>query len=159
MCITLRITSAMDDTVRSSDTHFLKSLFASSPLQLAREMCHQRTTVFDSEMMFVPFEACGHKSLFVIIGAGNISEYTKRGFKGSRPCILHLDPVISRCGRHDHHAVGEKLRLFLNTSWRRAQNVSDPLIMPFNKRSMPVCRPNREYERKKLTCYFHCHWI
>ena len=55
-------------------------------------MKEREGNVFDRNILMFPFDARGHKSLFVVIGAANIRTYTARGFKGDRPCILHIDP-------------------------------------------------------------------
>jgi hypothetical protein len=100
--------------------------------------------VFQYDMVLMPFEADGQTSLFVIIGAKYIRNYTKIGFTKSRPCILHFDPASKSCARHDHRQVADKLRTWLNRLWRK-KNDRDLLCMPFQKRSMPLCRPSGKH--------------
>ena len=131
-------------TTCAFDTNFLRYLFASSPSQWVHRNCDREINVFDCNVLLFPFEARGYKSLFAVIGAGNIRSYTTRGFSGDRPCILHLDPTNTPRGRHNPHAVGDKIHIWLNKLWRWTHDSSDHLVMPFNKRSMPVCRPYGE---------------
>ena len=123
------------------DTHFLRLIFATSPSQWVRSMGATSLNIFDQNVLLVPFDASGHKSLFVIIGSNNIRDYTRRGFSGSRPCILHLDPNDALRGKHDHHAVADKLCTWLNRIWRWEHAENDYNVMPFNKRTMPNVRP------------------
>lgn len=130
--------------LRAFDTNFLRVLFATSPSQWVQSGIN----IFDFNLLLMPFDANGHKSLFVVIGAKNIRSYTHKGFKGSRPCILHFDSTncspsrhhTSR-GRHDHNVVADKLRTWMNRIWRRQHDDVDHLLMPFNKRSMPILTP------------------
>ena len=129
------------------DTHFLRVLFATTP-QLWVENIHEMgINIFDHNILLFPFEASGYKSLFIVLGANNIRNYTQRGFSGSRPCVLHLDPHNAVRGRHDHHAVADKLRTWMNRLWRWENAEDDHLLMPFNKRSMPSVRPYSTFIR------------
>lgn len=128
-------------TCYAFDTHFLRSLFATTPHEWVEKTQGTGANVFDKNILFFPFDANGQKSLFVVLGANNIRDYTRRGFKGSRPCILHLDPNNTVRGRHDHHAVGDKLRTWMNKLWRWENEEDDVMVTPFNKRSMPTVRP------------------
>ena len=123
------------------DTHFLRRLFATTPSRWVQSMGGSGLNIFDHNVLLVPFDASGHKSLFVIIGANNIRQYDTRFFRGSRPCILHLDPNDALRGRHDHHAIADKLRTWLNRIWRWENAENDYTVMPFNKRTMPHVRP------------------
>ena len=123
------------------DTHYLRVLFAASPSQWVRSMGGTKFKISDQEVLLFPFDASGHKSLFVIIGANNIRNYTAKGFKGNRPCIVHLDPNDALRGKHDHHAVSDKLRTWLNRIWRWEHSENDFNVMPFNKRTIPHVRP------------------
>jgi len=132
-------------TVQVFDTNFLSFLYASRPSQWISKMKEREGNVFDRNILMFPFDARGHKSLFVVIGAANIRTYTARGFKGDRPCILHIDPSDSPSDRHDHHAVAEKLRTWLNRVWRWQHDDSDHLLFPFNKRSLPLSKTTGEF--------------
>ena len=135
-----RMTSC-SGTSHAFDTHFLRLLFATSPRQWVEKYEDTGINIFDKNVLFFPFHASGHKSLFVVLGAHNIRNYTQRGFKGSRPCILHFDPHEFVRGRHDHNAVADKLRTCLNSLWRWEHSENDHMIMPFNKRTLPNVRP------------------
>ena len=128
------------NTVQVFDTNFLRFLYASRPSQWISRMNQAETNVFDREILMFPFDAKGHKSLFVVIGASHIRDYTSPRFNGCRPCILHIDPNNSPSNRHDHHAVADKLRTWLNRLWRWQHDDSDHFLIPFNKRSMPISK-------------------
>ena len=123
------------------DTHFLRVLFSTSPSHWVDMITQTDINVFDYNALIFPFEASGHKSLFLVFGGKNIRNYTQRGFKDSRPCIIHFDPNDAQRGRHDHNAVADKLRTWLNKVWRYETSENDYMIMPFNKRSIPILRP------------------
>jgi len=128
--------------VHSFSINFLRLLYATKPGRFTKMNDTARIDIFEKEILLLPFEACGHKSLFVVIGANNIRQYTNtRRFHGSRPCILHLDPICSHRSRHNHRNVADKLRVWLNVLWRSTNNENDRFVMPFNKRSLPVIQP------------------
>ena len=123
-------------------TSFLRILFGTSPPQWVKACSESCLKIFDQNALMFPFDASGHKSLFVVIGANHIREYSKRAFKGNRPCIIHFDPNISYIGRHNHHEIADKLRTWLNKMWRWEHTESDRLVTPFNKRTLPVIQSN-----------------
>ena len=136
------------------DTNFLRVLFASSPSHWERAMCETSLNIFDHNVLMIPFDANGHKSLFVIIGAKDIRTYSTCGYSGSRPCILHLDPNDALRGKHDHHAVADKVRTWLNRIWRWEHAENDCNVMPFNKRTMPIVRPYGTLGHLTIYIYF-----
>ncbi len=96
--------------------------------------------IFDYNMLLMPFHSQGQTSLFAIVGAKYIRDYTKIGFSKNRPCILHFDPNNSSLSKHDPRRVADRLRTWLNRLWRKRKS-NDLLSMPFQKRTMPLCHP------------------
>jgi hypothetical protein len=119
----------------------LRILFATSPPQWVKSGSESGLKIFDQNALLFPFEASGHKSLVVVVGAKHIRDYTKRSFQGNRPCIMHFDPHGAYIGRHNHHEIAEKLRTWLNKMWRWEHSESDNMVIPFNKRTLPNIRP------------------
>lgn len=140
----LRITSSVASNIRGFQTSFLRNIFASHP----RYWNFDKGSVeelFEPNILLFPFDSNGSKSLFVVIGAKNIRSYTSNLYRGSRPCIMHIDPNGSKSmKKHDHNAVAVKLRTWLNKAWRKYKNESDPLVMPFGKYSLPLIKPSGE---------------
>lgn len=120
-------------------------LFASKPQQWVLAMNSINIDVFDHKMLLLPFEAEEQKSIFIVIGAGNIRCYDKRTFKGDRPCIIHLNPCRHSESRHNSHSIAAKIRTWLNHLWRQRENNGDNLMAPFHKRSLPVFTPQGNY--------------
>ena len=133
--------------VRTFGTGFTSTLFAAPPSKWMESLTAMDNKLCRHSFMLFPFDANGYKSLFVVVGAKNVRHYNGRQFKGSRPCILHLDPFDSPRGRHNSNAVADKLRTLLNIFWRADQSVTDPLIAPYNQRSLPLSRPYGEFVR------------
>ena len=105
-------------------------------------------------MLFLPFDGKDQKSLFVVVNAGRIRDYLKVGYNENRPCIIHLDPNKSDFARHNGHAIADRIYVWLNTLWRYEHDKNNNLLMPFFKRSMPLCCPKGEYTRM-ITCSTH----
>lgn len=120
--------------------NFIRSLFSQPPTQWVECLEDMDVDIFDYNILLMPFEAEGHTSLFAIVGAKYIRDYTKIGFGKNRPCILHFDPNGNFLSKHDHRQVADKLRSWLNHLWRK-KNDYHALCMPFQKRTMPLCRP------------------
>jgi len=127
MCYILshdRMTSNING-IHSFDCNFLRTLFARSPSHWDHDMVKYDINVFDRDTLLMPFDAGGHKSLFVVIGAKHIKSYSSNKFQGNRPCIVHLDPTDTPHERHNHHAVSEKIRVWLNRMWRHQHDCTD----------------------------------
>ena len=120
----------------------LSTIFATTPSQWTSKIIDRKLDIFDHKMLLLPFNGNGQTSLFVVVCPGHIREYSNKSYRGSRPCILHLDPNQSTSSSHDHNAVGERLLGWLNCLWRHKYEDNNPLSTPFNKRSMPLCRPD-----------------
>lgn len=120
----------------------LQTIFATTPSNWIETMHWRGVDIFEHQILVLPFASNGQKSLFVIINATDIRTYHNKSHKGSRPCILHLDPNEKGTSTHDYGTVSERLRVWLNCMWRKKHNDNNPLSMPFNKRSMPLCRPS-----------------
>ena len=109
-------------------------------------------SIFSNDMLLLPFDGHGQKSLFVILNAGGIRDYTKRNYWSSRPCIMHLDPNKQAVAHHDFNNIANRLRTWMNKLWRdRISYLNDPFLVPFNHRSMPLCRPTGMYLVQFLT--------
>ena len=134
------MTSSSTNT-HTFDTHFLRVLFSTSPSHWIDMISQAGINIFDYNALLFPFDASDHKSLFLVLGGRNIRNYTRRGLKGSHPCIVHFDPKDALCGCHGHHTVADKLRTWLNKLWQSENTQNDHTIMPFNKRSMPSLPP------------------
>ena len=103
-------------------------------------MEHHELDIFDYDVLVLPFESNGHKSVFAILGARH---YMKHGFKEHRPCLLHVVPYHSQPqGKiHAYNASSTKLRPWLNAMWRVKRSNNDFASMPFTNCSMPLSRP------------------
>jgi len=111
--------------------------------------------IFYHNMLLFPFDGYGQKSLFVVLNAGGIRKYTKRNYENSRPCIIHLDPNQQVVAHHDFNNIADKLRTWLNKMWReKSAYTNDSRIVPFNHRSMPLCRPRGTYPSKSFFWLF-----
>lgn len=135
-----RITAPVDN-VYSFRTHFLRLLLACKPQQWLHTMSCMNIDVFKYKMVFLPFEAEQQKSVFIVIGPGNVRCYDKRTFKGDRPCIIHFNPSHCSESEHNSHFVAAKIRAWLNHLWRQREDNGDNLMAPFHKRSLPVYMP------------------
>lgn len=107
-------------------------------------MNKDKLDVFEHDMLFLPFDGKGQKSLFIIVNAGYIRDYMKIGYGLNRPCIIHLDPNRSDVAQHNPHVVADRIYAWLNNLWRHRRDQNNILLMPFFKRAMPLCRPNGE---------------
>ena len=96
--------------------------------------------IFNYNMLLMPFHNHGETSLFAIVGAKYIRDYTKNGFFKNRPCILHFQSCNSSYRNHDDRQAADRLRTWLNCLWQNRMT-NDPLSMPFQKRTMPLCHP------------------
>ncbi len=113
ICITLRVTSKSQQTI-AFKSNFVRSIFSQLPLQWTDTLDDMDIDVLNYNMVLLPFDAHDQMSLFVIVGAKYICDYTKIGFTKNRPCILHFDPCNNSRARHNHRQVADKLRTWLN---------------------------------------------
>ena len=150
--INCRVTSSSTNT-HTFDTNFLIVLFSTSASHWVEIIGQAGINIFDYNVLLFIFDASGHKTLFLVLGGKKTRSYTCRRFKDSRPCIIHFDPNNQLCGRHDHHAIADKLRTWLNKLWRSENTENDRMIMPFNKRSMPSLQPYGTLLQCRLLLY------
>ena len=106
-------------------------------------MEHNELDIFDYDVLVLPFESNGHKSVFAILGARYIRDYMKHGFKEHRPCLLHFVPYHSQTQGQIHasNASCAKLRAWLNVMWRVKHRNNNFASIPFTNRSMHLSRP------------------
>ena len=122
----------------SFPTSFLHKVFASTADEWPHVTNIDPQHIFSCEGLFVPFSTEARTTLFVVIGAGNIHEYQRKGFSGNRPCILEFNPYVDQISRVHVPSVVSKIYAWLNKMWR-VQTGGDYLTNPFHKRSMPLC--------------------
>ena len=139
-----RMTSGLN-RVHSFGINFMRLLYSTKPIHYSKMNDIAHVDVFESDILLIPFEAGGHKSLFVVVGAKHIRKYQQNLFQGTRPCIIHFDSLTSRCSPHKAHNVAQRLRVWLNVLWRSSNNMGDQFIAPFNKRSLPMIQPRGKY--------------
>ena len=139
LCFTRATHSKMD--VFAFKSNFIRSIFAESPAEWIHKMKDSNLDVFNNNTLLLLFDGQGQKSLFVIIGARYIRDYSKIGFQKNRPCIIHLDPNRRSIRKHDSRQIADKLRTWLNRLWQNQNNEYDEMLMPFQKRTMPLSRP------------------
>ena len=89
-----RICSGMDDVLRLS-SNFIESLLTTSSRHWIDQVKRHNVDIFSYNALFMPYQSDVQKSLFVVLGANNIKDYMKRGFAGTRPCVLHILPYAS----------------------------------------------------------------
>ena len=58
-------------------SNFIDQLTVTLPQQWIRNMKHHALDMFDYDVLVLPFESNSHKSVFTILGAKNIRDYTK----------------------------------------------------------------------------------
>ena len=83
------------DNVLAFPSNFIDNLLGTSSRQWAQQIKHLEIDVLSHNMLIMPFESNGHKSLFVVLGAKHIKDYMKKGFSDMRPCILHILPYAT----------------------------------------------------------------
>ena len=137
-----RICSGMDDVLRLS-SNFIESLLTTSSRHWIDQVKRHNVDIFSYNALFMPYQSDVQKSLFVVLGANNIKDYMKRGFAGTRPCVLHILPYASsnRSQLHAYSQVFSTIRTWLNALWRSKQCNGVDVSMPFTHRSMPLSRP------------------
>ena len=105
-------------------------------------MCSLGIDIFDYKMLYLPLRYKGETSLFVVVGAENIT--TPHGSDSDGPCIIHLDPNGNK-SFHRYSHITDKIRHWLNTMSRKEKSMRlDHTSIPFNKNTMPVKRPRGE---------------
>ena len=65
------------DHVLSMPCTFINYLIGTSIRQLIQNMDVGATDVFDYDVVIMPFEEDGQRSLFLVLGAGHIKDYMK----------------------------------------------------------------------------------
>ena len=126
-------------------SNFIDRMIVTSSQQWIQNMEHQAVDMFDFDVLLMPFESNGHKSIFAILGSKHINDYMKHGFKDYRPCILHIVPYHSETQGliHVYNSASAKIRTWLNVMWRAKFSRNDfESMMPFTNRSMPLSRPS-----------------
>lgn len=103
-------------------------------------------SLFDCDMLLLPFHTEDQWSLFIVLGASKIKDYSAKRYSGIRPCIIHLDFFEWTKTCHHSSNIADKIRTCLNCAWRKDNNEVDKLVMPFNKRSLPLCKPKGKYD-------------
>ena len=105
-------------------------------------MKRHNMNVFSHSLLVMPYLSGKHRSLFVVLGTNEINDYMKRGFTGTRPCILHIVPYATSDRRqsHTYNEVSTRIRIWLNALWRNSQCNDEFGSMPFTHRSMPTTR-------------------
>ena len=139
-----RMCSGVDNILALPST-FIDYLLGTSAPQWTQQLEHCAMDIFSYNMIIVPFRHDGNTSLFAVMGAKHIKDYTKRDFSETRPCILHILPYATTVQGHKfacNQAV-TRLLVWLNALWRatRGNNVFDADSMPFNSRSLPCACP------------------
>ena len=137
-----RICSGTDDILCLSST-FIESLLRTSSRHWIDQVKRRTVDIFTYNVLIMPYQCGMQKSLFVVLGANNIKDYMKRGFTGTRPCILHILPYATsnRSQLHAYNQVFSTIRTWLNALWRDNQCNGVQMSMPFTHRSMPLSRP------------------
>ena len=142
--------------VLSFPSNFIDNLLGTSSRQWIRQITHAELDIFVNNMLIMPFQSNGHKSLFVVLGAKHIKDYNKMGFNKTRPCIVHILPYAAstRVQTHAYNQACLRMRVWLNAIWRTTRSNNDFESMPFTQRSLPMTRPFGEYIDKKRTSSF-----
>ena len=137
-----RICSGIGDIFRLS-SNFIESLLRTSSRHWIDQMKRHNVDIFAYNMLLMPYQSGVQKSLFVVLGANNIKDYMKRGFTGTRPCVLHILPYATSniSQLHAYNQVSLTIRTWLNALWRNSQRNSVYMSIPFTHRSMPLSRP------------------
>lgn len=137
--------------MKTFQTNALRVILGSRPGRWLRYF--NGIDIFTPNVLLLPYDESGRKSLFVVVGAQNIQDYNKRTFRGSRPCILHFDPCNSSYGKHNSNHIADKIRTWLNAIWRRRESDRSDLVLPFHKRSLPLAKLSCEctfFSRRQL---------
>ena len=131
------------DHVLSMPCTFINYLIGTSIRQLIQNMDVGATDFFDYDVVIMPFEEDGQRSLFLVLGAGHIKDYMRCNFRKTRPCILHILPheTSTRAQMHAYNAASSRIRTWLNALWRAKYCEHAYDSMPFTHRSMPTTRP------------------
>ena len=142
-------------TIGNTETRALRSLFlqrilSTNASQWSMFIQDETSSLFDCDMLLLPFHTEDQWSLFIVLGASKIKEYSTKRYTGIRPCIIHLDPFEWTKTCHHSSNIADKIRACLNCAWRKDNNEVDKLVMPFNKRSLPLCKPKGKY-----ICYLY----
>ena len=101
------------DHVLSMPCTFINYLIGTSTRQWIRDMDVSATDFFYYDVVIMPFEEDGQRSLFVVLGAGHIKDYMKCHFRKTRPCILHVLPheTSTRAQMHAYNAASARIHM------------------------------------------------
>ena len=141
---------------------FVDRMVVTSSQQWMQNMDNHGVDIFDYDVLLMPFESHGHKSIFAILGARHINDYMKYGFTEYRPCILHIVPYHAETQglKHVYNTASAKIRTWLNVMWRMKHGRNDfETLMPFTTRSMPISRPSSKFSCTKFVEMLHAHLI
>ncbi len=121
-----------------------------------QQLKHRDIDVFSHNMLVMPFQSDGLKSLFVVLGATQNKDYMKRGFSNTWPCILHILPYATsmRVQTHAYNQACLRLRAWLNSLWRKTSFNNDFDSMSFTHRSLLMAQPFSECIDKTMTSSF-----
>lgn len=149
------------DNILVFPSNFIGNLLRTSSRQWIHQVKHHEIDVFSHNMLVMPFQSDGQKSLFVVLGAKHIKDYMKRGFSKTRPCILHILPYATsmRVQTHAYNQACLRLRAWLNSLWRVTRCNNDIDFMPFTHRSLPMTRPFGECIDKTINGSFPVHTL
>ena len=149
------------DNILAFPSNFIDNLLGTSSRQWIQQVKHHEIDVFSHNMLVMPFQSDGQKSLFVVLGAKHIKDYMKRGFSNTRPCILHILPYATsmRVQTHAYNQACMRLRAWLNSLWRATRCNNDIDSMPFTHRSLPMTRPFGECIDKTINGSFPVHTL
>ena len=139
--------------IMSMPCTFINYLIGTSIRQLIRNIDVGATDLFDYDVVIMPFEEDGQRSLFLVLGAGHFKDYMECNFRKTRPCILHILPheTSTRAQMHAYNAASSRIRTWLNALWRVKYCEQAYDSMPFTHRSMPTTRPFGMYVAFKNT--------
>ena len=131
------------DNILVFPSNFISNHLRTSSRQWIHQVKHHEIDVFSHNMLVMPFQSDGQKSLFVVLGAKHIKDYMKRGFSNTRPCILHILPYATsmRVHTHAYNQACMRLRAWLNSLWRATLCNNDIDFMPFTHRFFPMTLP------------------
>ena len=129
--------------VFSMPDRFINYLIGTSIRQLIQNMDVGAAGFFYYDVVIMPFEEDGQRSLFLVLGAGHIKDYMKCNFRKTRPCILHVLPheTSTRAQMHAYNAASARIRTWLNALWRVKYCKQAYDSKPFTHRSMLPTRP------------------
>ena len=70
---------AGDNNVLAFPSNFIDNLLGTSSQQWIQQLKHNEIDLFSHNMLVMPFQSEGQKSLFVVVGAKHIKDYMRIG--------------------------------------------------------------------------------